>query len=89
MFEMLQSQGVARNQQVTFLSGGGDDVRQVQQYLEPGGGVLAGLILRHDTDQGDETDGQGLGQGAKSSADRDGEPAAGPEEKRSRKSSRV
>jgi hypothetical protein len=35
LFEVLKSQGMAMNQQVTFLSDGGDDVRQVQQYLNP------------------------------------------------------
>ena len=35
LFELLKSQGLAMNQQVTFLSDGGDDVRQVQQYLSP------------------------------------------------------
>ncbi len=35
VFEVLKSQGMAMNQQVTFLSDGGDDVRQVQQYLSP------------------------------------------------------
>ena len=35
LFELLKSQGMAMNQQVTFLSDGGDDVRQVQQYLNP------------------------------------------------------
>ena len=29
------NQQVAMNQQVTVLSDGGDDVRQVQQYLNP------------------------------------------------------
>jgi hypothetical protein len=35
LFELLKSQGMAMNQQVMFLSDGGDDVRQVQQYLNP------------------------------------------------------
>jgi hypothetical protein len=35
LFELLKSQGMAMNQQVTFLSDGGDDVRKVQQYLNP------------------------------------------------------
>ncbi len=35
LFELLKSQGMAMNQQVTFLSDGGDDVRQIQQYLSP------------------------------------------------------
>jgi len=35
LFELLKSQGMAMNQQVTFLSDGGDDVRQIQQFLSP------------------------------------------------------
>jgi hypothetical protein len=35
LFELLKSQGMAMNQLVTFLSDGGDDVRQIQQYLNP------------------------------------------------------
>jgi len=35
VFEVLKSQGMQRNQQVTFLSDGGDTVRQLQLYLNP------------------------------------------------------
>ena len=35
VFEVLKSQDMAMNQQVTFLSDGGDDVRKVQRYLNP------------------------------------------------------
>jgi len=35
VFELLKSQGMQPNQQVTFLSDGGDDVREVQFYLNP------------------------------------------------------
>ena len=42
LFELLKSQGMAMNQQVTFLSDGGDDVRQVQQYLNPEAEYLLG-----------------------------------------------
>jgi hypothetical protein len=35
LFELLKSQGMAMNQQVTFLSDGGDDVREVPCYLNP------------------------------------------------------
>jgi hypothetical protein len=34
LFELLKSQGMAMNQQVTFLSDGGDDVRQVQEQRQ-------------------------------------------------------
>ena len=36
LWEMLKSQGLQDNQQVVFLSDGGEDVRGVQAYLQPG-----------------------------------------------------
>jgi G:T-mismatch repair DNA endonuclease (very short patch repair protein) len=33
LFEVLQSQGLQMNQQLTFLSDGGDTVRDLQVYL--------------------------------------------------------
>jgi hypothetical protein len=35
LWELLQSQGMQENQQVVFMSDGGEDVRRVQQYLHP------------------------------------------------------
>jgi hypothetical protein len=35
VFEVLKSQGMQSNQQVTFLSDGGDTVRDLQQYPNP------------------------------------------------------
>jgi hypothetical protein len=35
LFEMLKFQGMQMNQAVTFLSDGGDTVRDLQQYLNP------------------------------------------------------
>ena len=35
LFDLLQSQGMQANQQVTFFSDGGDTVRKVPQYLNP------------------------------------------------------
>ena len=35
VFEVLKSQGMQSNQQVTFLSDGGDTVRDLQLYLNP------------------------------------------------------
>ena len=32
----MKSQGMQENQQVVFMSDGGEDVRQVQEYLHPG-----------------------------------------------------
>ena len=35
LFQVLQSQGMQMNQQITFLSDGGDRVRELQYYLNP------------------------------------------------------
>ena len=35
LFELMKSQGLQNNQQVVFLSDGGEDVRRVQDYLHP------------------------------------------------------
>jgi hypothetical protein len=35
LFEVLKSQGHQMNQQITFLSDGGDTVRDLQLYLNP------------------------------------------------------
>ncbi len=35
LFELLKSQGMQMNQQITFLSDGGDTVRELQLYLNP------------------------------------------------------
>ena len=35
LFEVLQSQGHQLDQQITFLSDGGDTVRELQLYLKP------------------------------------------------------
>ena len=35
LFELLKSQGLQANQQVTFLSDGADDVRELPLYLSP------------------------------------------------------
>ena len=35
MWEVMKSQGMQENQQVVFMSDGGEDVRQVQEYLHP------------------------------------------------------
>jgi hypothetical protein len=36
LWELLKSQGLQDNQQVVFMSDGGEDVRRVQTYLHPG-----------------------------------------------------
>ncbi len=36
LYELLQAQGMQLNQQVTFLTDGGDDVRDLPMYLNPG-----------------------------------------------------
>ena len=35
LFELMKSQGLQDNQQVVFMSDGGEDVRRVQTYLHP------------------------------------------------------
>jgi hypothetical protein len=35
LFELLRSQGMQANQQVTFFSDGGDTVRRLPEYLNP------------------------------------------------------
>jgi hypothetical protein len=35
LWELMKSQGMHENQQVVFMSGGGEDVRRVQEYLHP------------------------------------------------------
>ena len=35
LWELLKSQGMRENQQIVFLSDGGDTVRQLQEYLHP------------------------------------------------------
>ena len=37
VWEVMKSQGMQENQQVVFLSDGGEDVRKVQEYLHPNG----------------------------------------------------
>jgi hypothetical protein len=37
IWEVMKSQGMQENQQVVFMSDGGEDVRQVQDYLHPNG----------------------------------------------------
>ena len=47
-FEMLKSQGMQMNQAVTFLSDGGDTIRDLQMYLNPH--HFYPLRLRHGTE---------------------------------------
>ena len=37
LWEVMKSQGMQENQQVVFMSDGGEDVRQVREYLHPNG----------------------------------------------------
>ncbi len=37
LWELLKSQGMQENQQVVFMSDGGENVRRVQEYLHPFG----------------------------------------------------
>jgi hypothetical protein len=36
LWELMKSQGLQGNQQVVFMSDGGEDVRRVQEYMQPG-----------------------------------------------------
>jgi hypothetical protein len=78
IFELLKSQGLAMNQQVTFLSDGGDDVRQVQQYLNPEAEywldwfhiTMRITVMKQMS--------KGLAKEVKAPAETDSEPAAAP-----------
>jgi hypothetical protein len=37
LWEVMKSQGMQENQQIVFLSDGGEDIRQVRDYLHPNG----------------------------------------------------
>ena len=52
LHDLLASQGLQMNQQVVFLSDGGDTVRDLQMY-ESAGGAHPGLVPRHDAAYGD------------------------------------
>ena len=79
LFELLKSQGMAMNQQVTFLSDGGDDVRKVQQYLNPEAEywldwfhiTMRITVMKQMA--------KGLAPKAKPTANTDGAPSAQPE----------
>lgn len=57
LFKLLQSDGLRPNQQVAFLSDGGNDVRNMQMYLHPEAEHL--LDWFHDTLDGAEADRRG------------------------------
>ena len=53
LWELMKSQGMQENQQVVFMSDGGEDVRRVQEYLHPNSEhvidwfhIRTGLIVR-------------------------------------------
>ena len=48
LFEVLTAQGMQMNQQVTFLTDGGETVRDLPLLPQPALGALAGLVPRHD-----------------------------------------
>ena len=58
LFETLKSQGLQMNQDITFLSDGGDTVRDLQLYLNP----FAGLVSYHDASDSNEPDGKRTSQ---------------------------
>jgi hypothetical protein len=48
LFEVLKSQGMQPNQQVTLVTDGGNDVRELPLYLNPPGRTSVGLVPRND-----------------------------------------
>jgi len=58
LFEVLKSQGMQPNQQVTFVTDGGDDVRELPLYLNPHAEHPVGLVSHHDAPDRAEPDGQ-------------------------------
>ena len=48
LFEVLKAQGLQPNQQLMFLSDGGDTVRDLRDVPESRVGALAGLVSHHD-----------------------------------------
>jgi hypothetical protein len=58
LFELLQSQAMQPNQQVDFLSDGGEDVRNVQLYLNPQAEHLVDFRRVGDQSNRKQTDGE-------------------------------
>ncbi|MBI2501781.1 MAG: hypothetical protein HYW07_00915 [Candidatus Latescibacteria bacterium] len=58
LFEMLTAQGLQMNQAITFLSDGGDTVRELQLYLSPQAEHLLDWFHPYNADNGHEADGQ-------------------------------
>jgi hypothetical protein len=52
LWELMKSQGMQENQQVVFMSDGGENVRRVQEYLHPFSEHLARLVPHHDAADG-------------------------------------
>ena len=61
VFEVLKSQGMQSNQQVTFLSDGGDTVRDLQLYLNPNAEHLLDWFHHHHATDCYAADGQRAG----------------------------
>ena len=59
IFEVLKSQGMLRNQQVTFLSDGDDKIRELQSYLNPNAEYLCLLVPHHYAVDSDESNSKG------------------------------
>ena len=59
LFEVLASQGMQPNQQVTFLTDGGDDISRPALPPQSAGRAHAGLVSHHDADRRADPAGQG------------------------------
>ena len=62
IFEVLKSEGMLRNQQVTFLSDGDEKLRELVFGLNPNTEYLQGLVSHHYADNGDESNRQRTNQ---------------------------
>src|SRR5664280_3214273 len=59
LFDVLAAQGMQPNQQVTFLTDGGEDIRDLPRYLNPQAEHLLDWFQPHDADHRADPAGQG------------------------------
>jgi len=60
LWELMKSQGMQENQQVVFLSDGGEDVRQIREYLHPNSEQGDRLVSPHHAADGHAAADEGL-----------------------------
>jgi len=68
LWEVMKSQGMQENQQVVFLSDGGEDIRQLREYLHPNGEHVIDWVPHHHA----ANDPSATNEGDRGSAARDG-----------------